>query len=155
MNINEWTVFSFLIFMSLFSILQVLIEFSYYATSVCKQSQGFPKVWLYFQIIITSLGKLTLIFIFLLDISFKSRSRVVIFYPFVLPTLLFGATPAALMPMYNFDFFVCEQRHYFFSMDFAIGWCIFTTFYDVFLLLLFITSLCFYYFSKTGERAGR
>ena len=63
------------------------------------------------------------------------------FFPFMLAWLMFTSTPGSMMALYNYDWIICRERHYFFSVDFGFAYLILSFIMYIGLLILVLSLL--------------
>ena len=100
--------------MTMFSLAISIILFVSFVISQCNiQIPQASLVTLWIEIIIQSLCKIFTIVFFRYDIVFyRSNIKTVILWrPFILSLLMIGQAPAALLPIYTYNFNICYDRN--------------------------------------------
>ena len=112
----------------LWSVLQSGIELLYYTDTICSTAKSdIPLAAMLIAASVSALVKLSLPFMFYKDVKHKQDAYMNTFYPFLLPWLLFSSCPSGTMALYNFDWLICSDRHYFFSIDFGYAFIFLST----------------------------
>ena len=120
LNLNDWLIFTYLITLTLFGIVLSILEFSYYANSIWTAAKDqIHPFWIYTELIITTLCRILVLFLFYMDIKKQDNSRFKIFRAFLLPTLILGSVSASNIGVNIYDYVICVTRHYFFDLTFA------------------------------------
>lgn len=102
------------VILTLFSLGISILLFVSYKISACNiELPGIVEITLWIEIILQSIFKLLTIVFFRFDLVYNRATirHVILYKPFILSLIIITTGPAALLPVYTFNFDLCYDRN--------------------------------------------